>query len=832
MTNQVVGISMLGDVFQLALYQVNGYSIPLFAAAALILFMSALTLAYERGSRVASPLFVLALSTSWWLAGFGMMYCSQNLELALWWCKAAHIGIVFLPTTALYFTANVVGRDNFSAGRSLTFAASVSMMFLVLVYISPDFISGIERRWWGPYPFYGPVGSTFVVFLVMLFATCIGLFWTSLRSAPRDTSMHRRSKLFMVAFIVGTTSIIDFLPMYDVDIFPVGRITMLCLFTITTYVTWRYRLVDLTPSFVGQQIAETMTDALIVMDRDEIVRLTNRSACRMLGRSQEEMLGQSLSATLGDNFVAFLETLSSGKPLRDVETCVLDSMGKSKTISLSGSIMRDRYQKPVAFVYTIRDISQRKAAEDRIRQLAYFDVLTDLPNRAQSNEQFEKCLQIAGEKDIPVTALFIDLDRFKRINDTLGHSAGDELLQQVATRLGTCVREYDVLAKNSPDGAENFVARLGGDEFVICLFDVYEIQEIDKINKRILLSMAEPFQLGQHEVFITASIGVSRFPDDGNDVSSLLKNADTAMYHAKNTGRDGASYYDAAMSATAMDRLSLEADLRKALERGEFSLAYQPQVDKRTDSIIGAEALLRWNHPVRGMVPPDDFIPLAEETGLIAPIGEWVLNEACRQTSEWHRAGYDSLMVAVNLSERQFRRDNLLQVVTNALLSSALPPEFLDLELTESMIMQNASSSIETLAAINTMGIKISVDDFGTGYSSLSYLKRFPIDVLKVDQSFVSDIATNVDVAAITSAIIAMARSLHIDVIAEGVETPAQMNHLIEQGCTKMQGYMLGRPMSAVQFRALLDEEPVKAKDSKSTVVSFAPRTPVPLTES
>ncbi|MDH3587939.1 MAG: diguanylate cyclase, partial [Gammaproteobacteria bacterium] len=519
---------MLGQLIQLESYQFNSHALPLFAAGALILFMSALTLTHERGSRVAVPLFWMALAISLWLAGFGVMYCSQNTYVAIWWAKFAHSGIVFVPTTALYFTARVVGKETFSPGRSLTFSAMVSAMYLALVYISPEFIIGIQQQWWGPYPRYGAIGSTFIVFLLLLITTCIGLFWKSLRNTPKDTSLHRRSKLFLVATCVGAASIVDFLPMYGFDVFPFGRITMLCLFAITTYVTWRYRLVDLTPAFVGQQITDTMTDALIVMDRDGIIRLTNAAACRLLDREEDTLVGTSIASCLGDEFGAHLEPLSEGVPLRDVESVVTGSDGEPTTISLSASVMRDRYRVPVAFVYTLRDISHRKRAEDRIRQLAYFDDLTSLPNRAQSNEQLHHCLEIAAAENIPVATLFIDLDHFKRINDTLGHSAGDVLLTQVAERLRNCVRECDLLATSHPTGAQSFVARLGGDEFIICLFDISTQHDIDKVAKRILSSLAEPFQLGQHEVFITASVGVSRFPDDGCDVQSLLKNADTA----------------------------------------------------------------------------------------------------------------------------------------------------------------------------------------------------------------------------------------------------------------------------------------------------------------
>ena len=303
---------MPNPVFQIQSYAFNGHALPLFAAGALILFMSALTLTHERASKVAVPLFFLATASSIWLIGFSVMYCTLNADVALWWARISHIGIVFMPTTGLYFAAQVVGKDTFDPGRSLPFAAIVSVMFLALVYISPEFIVSMEDQWWGPYPLYGAIGKIFVVFMGLLTATCICLFWKSLRETPTDTSMHRRSKLFLVATCVGAVSIIDFMPMFGLNMFPIGRITMLFLFLITTYVTWRYRLVDLTPAYVGQQITDTMTDALVVMDRDGIVRLTNAAACRMLERAEEDMVGTPVAETLGESFRAHLQSLAIG----------------------------------------------------------------------------------------------------------------------------------------------------------------------------------------------------------------------------------------------------------------------------------------------------------------------------------------------------------------------------------------------------------------------------------------------------------------------------------------------------------------------------------------
>ncbi len=818
---------MLENVLQIQSYSYNSEALPLLVTAALVLFMSALTVTHERASPVAMPLFLLALSTSVWMLGFGLMYCAQDTPTAHWWARFAHGGIVFIPSSALFFAARVVRSDTFDRlGRALSFSVLVSVMYLVLAFSSPEFVAGIDNRWWGPYPRYGAIGSTFVVFLGILVATCMRLFYNAVRQSPADTAMHRRSKLFLVASCVGAIGFADFLPMFGFDVYPTGHITMLCLFAITTYVTWRYRLVDLTPAFVGQQLTETMTDALIVMDRDGMVRLINSETCRLLGLEEDDIVGRPITDLLDGRLSQHIDSLAGGKAVRDREHVLPAADGGEVTVILNASLMRDRFRNPVAYLYNIRDISHRKAAEDRIRQLAYQDDLTDLPNRVQFNEQLETCLAVAGAEGMAVTTLFLDLDRFKRINDTLGHSAGDELLRQVAERLRHCIRQTDLLGAAHPSGASSFVARLGGDEFIVCLFDLKDKDEAAMVCQRILKTLARPFQLEQYEVFVSASIGVSRFPEDGTDVQSLLKNADTAMYHAKESGRDNFQYYDASMNATAMERLALEADLRKALDRDELSLAYQPQIDQITGEIIGAEALLRWVHPVRGTVSPADFIPLAEETGLITRIGTWVLNEACRQTAAWHRDGLGPITVAVNLSERQFRRQNLLRAVAGALEASGLPPASLDIELTESMLMNKATAAVETLKCLKMMGVKISVDDFGTGYSSLSYLKRFPIDVLKVDESFVRDVAANPDDAAITTAIIAMARSLNIDVIAEGVETPAQMQFLIDHGCTKMQGYMFGRPMPAGQFATLLrnamtDTGPA-ASDDTATVLNFS----------
>ncbi|HJV95014.1 MAG TPA: EAL domain-containing protein, partial [Albitalea sp.] len=439
-----------------------------------------------------------------------------------------------------------------------------------------------------------------------------------------------------------------------------------------------------------------------------------------------------------------------------------------------------------------RDITERKLAERRLSYLAHNDHLTGLPNRMQFIEHLEQAIAEADHNERLVGIVFLDLDRFKYINDSLGHQAGDMLLQELAVRLNGAVRRGDT------------VARFSGDEFALVLADMAHVDDATRVAQKILDVFKQPFRLSGHELFLTASLGITLYPFDDRDAPGLLRNADVAMYRAKESGRNSYQFYVAEMTAKVTERLSLENDLRSALERGELLLHYQPIADCKTGRLFGMEALLRWNHPSRGLISPLQFIPLAEETGLIVPIGEWVLRAACEQCKAWHKLGYPSLNVAVNLSARQFHRHDLAASIYNILQATGLNPASLTLELTESLIMQQADASIAALRELKARDMRLSVDDFGTGYSSLSYLKRFPIDTLKIDKSFVRDIPGDADDAAIAGAVITMAHSLGLKVVAEGVETAEQLRFLHEHGCDTMQGYYFSRPLPAGQFEALL----------------------------
>ena len=485
----------------------------------------------------------------------------------------------------------------------------------------------------------------------------------------------------------------------------------------------------------------------------------------------------------------------SGRKTYNLDHRILLPNGGEKVVHAEAEISRNENGQPVWMAGIMQDITERKQAEAQIYNLAYFDSLTGLPNRLLFKEHLAHALAHAFRTKGVAAILFLDLDRFKYINDTLGHSIGDKLLQGVAERLLVCVRRSDIVGRDEGGELNSSVARLGGDEFTVLLSDITNVQDAAKVSQRIISAVSQPFNLDNHEVIVTTSIGISLFPNDGNDIVTLIKNADTAMYHAKDLGRNNFQFYTQSMNASTLERLALENHLRKALERGEFLLYYQPQFDILTEEIIGVEALVRWKHRELGMVSPADFIPLAEETGLIIQIDEWVMHTACEQIRRWQGDGLPDITISVNLSGQHFIRENLLETVAGTLKETGLDPRFLELELTESVLMKNAKETVSTLRALKEMGLHISIDDFGTGYSSLSYLKRFPLDTLKIDRSFVQEITTDSDSAAITKAIIAMAHSLKLKVLAEGVETEEQLAFLRDHGCNALQGFLFSKPL-------------------------------------
>jgi diguanylate cyclase (GGDEF)-like protein/PAS domain S-box-containing protein len=512
-----------------------------------------------------------------------------------------------------------------------------------------------------------------------------------------------------------------------------------------------------------------------------------------------------------------------GKPYR-IEHRILVG-GAVRWVAEQAELSFDDSGKLISGTGTAQDITERKEIERQTFRLAYFDSLTGLPNRQSFMERLAREVADASNSGRKLAILFMDLDGFKGVNDTMGHNTGDLILQWASDRLRRCIRPTDMVSRLDENAIEVEFARLGGDEFTAIIPDIAHAEDALRVGHRIREQMRRPFVLDGREVVLTASIGIAVYPDDGVDAASLLKHADTAMYHAKDKGRDNCQFYSASLTQRAQQRLNLESNLRQALERGEFSLVYQPQFDLVRGSIHSVEALIRWNHPTEGIISPMDFIPLAEENGLIVPIGEWVLRTACSDAARWQREGH-GLTVAVNLSPMQFRDPNLVRTVFDILEETGLAPQRLELEVTETAVMEDNVATLSTLEALNLRGVQIALDDFGTGYSSMNYLKRMPLNNLKVDRSFVHGLPHDRDNHAIVRAILSLAKNLGFSVTAEGVETIEQVESLRSMACDTLQGYYFSRPVPAADIPGLLarawvlDEPAASRRDPAASAMS------------
>lgn len=552
----------------------------------------------------------------------------------------------------------------------------------------------------------------------------------------------------------------------------------------------------------AQVTLDSIGDAVLSTDLSGKITYLNLVAESMTGWSREDAVGRPLAEVF--HIIDGATREICGNPMElairqdrtvglAANSILIRRDGAERSIEDSAAPIHDRQAQVTGAVIVFHDVSAAKAMTIQMSALAQHDFLTGLPNRAYLNDRIAQAITFAHRHLGKFAVLFLDLDHFKHINDSLGHPIGDTLLQSIASRLVGCVRDSDT------------VSRQGGDEFVVLLSEIAHAKNAAACAQKLLTMLKAPNFIGHHSLEVSASIGISIYPDDGLDPETLIKTADTAMYQAKENGRNNYKFFEEEMNIRAVERQSIEEDLRVALERQEFVLQYQPKIDLHTGAITGAEALIRWLHPQRGLVPPLMFVPIAEDSGLILPIGMWVRREACQQARAWQDAGLPPLAVAVNISVVEFRDQNFLESIRAILKETRLEPCRLELELTESVLMQHVDVSTSLLQQLKAMGVQLAVDDFGTGYSSLSYLRRFPIDALKIDRSFVREITSNPDDATIVSAVISMGRSLNQRVIAEGVETRAQCAFLQNQQCDQGQGYYFSRPVFPQQFAKLLE---------------------------
>ncbi len=559
-------------------------------------------------------------------------------------------------------------------------------------------------------------------------------------------------------------------------------------------------------------IIESTTDGILVVNLTGEIISFNRKFIDMWNIPPHIINSRNDSAVLGSVLDQLRDPEGFIKKVRELYAQI--DTESYDLLQFRDGRMFERYSRPqkiegecVGRVWSFRDVTKQKRNEEQIAKMAYFDVLTNLPNRYLFKDRLNQAILHAEKYKRLLAVIYLDLDDFKRVNDTFGHNLGDKFLQSVSDSLERNIRRIDTLSRAEEDNLETTVARLGGDEFTILLREIKETRDARRVAQRIVDLFSQPFYIEDRVIFTSPSIGIALYPNDGRDADTLLKNADTAMYHAKGKGRNNYQFFSEHMNIEALERFSLESSLRSSIDGKDFQLYYQPQYDGSTGKIIGVEALIRWIHPERGMLLPDTFIPIAEENGFIMPIGSWVLEKACEQNKAWHLAGFPQIYVTVNISGAQFRQRNFMESIAQTLIETDLEPQYLELELTESILMEPTKETIAALNELKATGVRLAIDDFGKGYSSLGLLKSLPIDTLKIDRSFVRDMTSNSDDRAIIKAIIAMARALNMKVIAEGVETHMQLSYLQEKGCDGIQGFLLGGPMTPNSFAELLNKE-------------------------
>jgi diguanylate cyclase (GGDEF)-like protein/PAS domain S-box-containing protein len=729
------------------------------------------------------------------------LYISAQSELAsAIWYRISSVGSYLFIGSALHFFLFFTKQQKFLNRWWKYLILYFPSIFFAFIELAFDFYS--EGYVPGQYGWVVIARTnsiwfvTSLVYIIGYIVACVmlsarfGKTAESIREKNQARVLHYTAAISLVIgliILVVSTVLVSDLP----DITPFsGAIWSIGIY----YAIAKYKLLLLTPSYIAENLYKTIADSVILANPyGEIINI-NPEAQRLLGYSESELVGASLekifcAESRSENNIS---ELLNQCPVRGAETYMVTKTNEKTPVILSISECSDQYQTRLGFVLASKDVTEYKKAEEKIQYLATHDSLTGLPNRSMFTQLLEHAILSAKRNNKMLAVLFVDLDRFKTINDTKGHDAGDQLLITIARRYQSALRASDV------------VCRQGGDEFVILIEDVLKPNELKRVAGHIISTTYEPVILMGDECRVTASVGISVYPADGEDAQTLMKHADIAMYCAKEEGKNDYKFYSKDLQSVSMNRLAIERNLRLALERHEFSLHYQAKVNFKTGAITGVEALLRWQSPELGNITPTQFIPIAEETGIIVPIGKWVLRTACAQNVAWQKQGLPAVRMAVNLSLRQLLDSNLPRDIEQTLHDSGMDAEYLELEVTESMIMNDPRKMITILQRIKSMGVRLAIDDFGTGYSSLAQLKQFPVDTLKIDRSFIRNITEDSDDKAIAHAIISMGESLGLTVVAEGVETIEQLNYLKGQACDEMQGFYFSKPVVADQFAELL----------------------------
>jgi diguanylate cyclase (GGDEF)-like protein/PAS domain S-box-containing protein len=779
-------------VVEIISYKFNPYAVaPMMAALSVLVFAVVVNLS-ERKRSMNADLNRLCAAVALWLLGLFALYSAGSEQAAVPISRFAVAAAWAIPAAAYAFSLRLL-RIEQPRGRAVVWG--ISAVLIVSSLLTTSVVAGVRQHFWGHYPHFGAGGVLGLVFSAAVAAWVLRHYLGALGRVRRERQ-RKRIELFLGANAIGSLALVDAIPAFGVPLFPFGFMAVLVAVLFGAVAVTRYRLTEFAPQFAAQQILETMQGSVLVLDLGGRIRRANRAAAELLGYSDEEFSGRDMGTIIESplNVGSASDTLMRGGVVRDRAMVWKRKDGSYAEVAVSGSLLRDEEGLPYGIVYVALDISDRRRAE-QIEYQAFHDALTGLPNRLLFRNRLTYEIENDAFDGSQVTAMVLDLDGFKRVNETFGHPVGDQVLQSAARRLRESIKDRDS------------IARLGGDEFGV-LVRIRSTQDAPKIAARVLSALARPFLVEGHELFITGSIGVANHPEDGADAEALIRTAEQAMYIAKELGKNRYQMGGPALAERSRERLFMESSLRRAIDHEQLFLLYQPIVSIPTGRVTGVEALLRWKHPTRGVLPPNDFVGIAEEVGLIVPMGEWVLHRACADAKRLHLAGFPEVRIAVNLSPYQFQQGGVVEAVERALAGSSLPPSSLQVELTESAAMQNADAAVAALRALRERGVHVAIDDFGTGYSSLAYLKRFPIDTVKLDQSFVRDVTSTAGDAAIVSAVIAMAHALNLKVVAEGVETERQLAVLSEMECEEMQGFLVSEPLPFDSLGAFLKNAP------------------------
>ena len=791
---------MSGAIFADGDVILNTLAAPYAVSASIVLICGVVILMREGFSRVGWLHLLLAgVVFGWQFSVAGLLSARNEAESAVW-AYTTLLSVICVPASYFHFIYTLTRRAESRFDASLA-AWAVTALFAAAIIADYRFITTVQRYWWGFFPRYDVVGWLFIGTTAVLISMCVWLLLRSLRATPPGTSVRQRSRLLLVALGVSSLGALDFLPTLGVDIYPFGGLAVVFAFLLNIYTTWRHRLVQITPALAADQFMKTMSDGIMVLDHDGIVRLVNRAAGEILGRTDADLLharppADLLEAVFGNG----QGTRFPAAPVDRREIRYRLTGGDLRILSASVSFVEARDGEPIAAVVTLHDVTAARAAQEEIRRLAYYDALTGLPNRVLLKEHFAKAIALAQRGGLQAAVLFLDLDRFKHINDTLGHDAGDQLLQAVAERITLCVRESDLVLRTPRTGtSESTLARLGGDAFVLLLAPIAHGEDAARVGLRIVEALSKPIRLKRGEDAVTGvSIGIALYPGDGNDADTLLKKADIAMYHAKESGRNTVRFHDRAFNDFATTKIGMETSLRRAMLGHEFLLRYQPIVSSVTGAAVAIETQVYWNHPEKGMLAERAFRDIAHDAGVTPGLNDWVIRTACLQLQSWQASGLPRASIQVSVGAATVERGKLADLVRDALVHTGIPPSslWLCVQLPRTRGTAYAKAQ-EVLRALSQLGVRIVLDDFGSGHISLDELLSRTIDMVRLEGEYLSRLPADPQAAIAVRSLLTLVTGLGIDSQAGNVDSAAVSRFLREAGCDYLVGHAHAPSMTA-----------------------------------